>query len=1412
MKRLVLVLLAVVLSVTVFCVPASAKAQTRSLDEIFDAQLGSLDYFHELTPSYMAFRVSRDLYELYRPEDFNEEANEYHYPISAEIYENYLFTLFEVSDATLNAVRLEAGYNEAENTYILNYIGGFGGALPPRQYEGFKDNGDGTYSVFYATINYLYLPDSEYENAEKLDWPFEYEYDGKIYENGPDGYTHIDGVLKSGRVYTVSYNETTGIVRIIAQNNYTEADLPESFDYAEVPAVIRYEMRHDLGVSFDISEEAGLGGTTIRAYKTNEIDAWIEERASDYCTYSITARDNWYDVNPKEPITITFELPEEYERPSVYWYTYYSGDILEATIDRENGTISVEAFEFGNFVVYDRSLLKLNNVFESQTSLLDMYFNIDVSFMEFKLSQDLCDLYKSPYEDYWAPTTVPAADFEKHLYSLFEVSDWQLEELRERCKYNEAEQTYCVYNDGGWGGNLPSREYQGYKNNGDGTYSIYYGKINYLYLPESEYETIELLGWPFEYEYNGKIYENGPDGYYCIDSIEKYGKVYTVSYDEKTGTVRFISQGYYGEADLPEQFDNEQVPYYVNYRMRYDLGLSFEFEEGTFDYNATVNARKYNGMEQFGGYPEGLPTTAENFLLYTVDFSVYPQKEYTVIFDIPEGYEVPAIYVVNEYGKFEEIESTVDKENGKISVKTSYCGEFILYDNYRPDYLLGDVNDDGMIDKYDYVLAKRAILRTYTLNKDQNFAADIDKNQVIDTFDYIYVKRHVMGTYKIPYEYVCNHNYESTVTAPTESEMGYTTHTCTKCDDSYVDTYVRTENGYSYGLEYVLDDYEKTCTITGIGICGDSELVIPSEIDGFTVNRIGGSAFFECDQLISVTLPDSIAYIDSYAFCECYNLESINIPDGVFAIEYATFYECRNLKSITLPDGIAYIEALAFDFCYSLESVNIPDGVTFIGDWAFEGCNKLTSIEIPNSVGSIGYGAFYGCYNLNYAKYNNAYYLGNSTNPYLALIEVTDRSMASYEIHPDTKLICSEAFAYCYNLKEIEIPYGVTRIENIAFLDCTNLISIVIPDSVTYIGPSAFEYCYSLTSVTLPNSIFEISWGMFSNCHSLTSITIPEGVEAISGDAFISCYNLSTIILPKSIAFIDDGAFSECYQLSIYYAGSEDDWNQIYIYDRNVFYIYGIPIHFNSNGPCPHELSAWYFDDEFHWMECSLCEGQVQFEPHNCSVEIVHPTETEEGYRIYTCYSCGHSYVGPYIVYSEGFDYTVNEDGKTCTITGLGKCEDNDLVIPPEIDGYTVTVIYFYAFEGCTQISTVTLPDTEILICSSAFKNCEKMFAIDLGGANSIGFNAFENCGNLTDIILPEGTQSLAAKAFMNCHSLTSISIPVSLTDIFAFTFEGCYRLTDVYYAGSEEEWNQIYLEEEGNKNLLNATIHFNSK
>ena len=166
-----------------------------------------------------------------------------------------------------------------------------------------------------------------------------------------------------------------------------------------------------------------------------------------------------------------------------------------------------------------------------------------------------------------------------------------------------------------------------------------------------------------------------------------------------------------------------------------------------------------------------------------------------------------------------------------------------------------------------------------------------------------------------------------------------------------------------YGdLEYsVLGD--GTVEITGYN--GSAEKVdIPKTIDGKTVTKIGVSAFEDCTNFKSITIPDSVTEIGWNAFSGCKRLISITIPDSVMWIGSCAFQDCARLTSITLPDGVTSIGVHAFSGCTSLTSITIPDGVTSIGWGAFDGCESLTSITIPDSVTEIGDSAFYDCWNL----------------------------------------------------------------------------------------------------------------------------------------------------------------------------------------------------------------------------------------------------------------------------------------------------------------------------------------------------------------------------------------------------------------------------------------------------------------
>ena len=264
------------------------------------------------------------------------------------------------------------------------------------------------------------------------------------------------------------------------------------------------------------------------------------------------------------------------------------------------------------------------------------------------------------------------------------------------------------------------------------------------------------------------------------------------------------------------------------------------------------------------------------------------------------------------------------------------------------------------------------------------------------------------------------------------------------------------------------------------------DLTIPASVTynekSYRVVAIDGCAFFNCPNLTSLSMPNSIKSIGSGAFSNCSGLTSITIPDSVTSIGSEAFKYCSGLTSITIPDNVTRIEEYTFCNCSGLTSAVIGDSITVIGDYAFDGCSALTSVTIGNGVTDIGNYAFQNCPNIETLT------LGNSL-----------------------KSIGWKAFYGCTKLTNVELPNSLTTIRKEAFRDCSGLISIAIPDSVTIIELAAFQGCTGLTNVSFGKALWSIGPNAFDGCIGLTTVTLHEKIADIENKAFYGCTGLTSI-------------------------------------------------------------------------------------------------------------------------------------------------------------------------------------------------------------------------------------------------------------------------------------------------------------
>ena len=636
-----------------------------------------------------------------------------------------------------------------------------------------------------------------------------------------------------------------------------------------------------------------------------------------------------------------------------------------------------------------------------------------------------------------------------------------------------------------------------------------------------------------------------------------------------------------------------------------------------------------------------------------------------------------------------------------------------------------------------------------------------------------------------------------------------------------------------------------------------------------SVISIGLCAFSGCDSLTSVTIPDSITSIGDRVFCNCTSLTSVTIPDSVTSIGSSAFYNtayynnsenwennvlyignhlikakqslsgsyiikegtkciadcafenCTNLTSITIPDSVTSIGDDAFYYCTSLTSVTIPDSVTSIGSSAFSGCTNLTSITIPDSVTSIGDSAFGNCTSLTSVT------IGDGVTSFDGFNFSQYGKLETLTIGSGIKEIPAYYFADMTSLKTVNLSEGLEIIGGYAFSGCTYLETINIPDSVTFVGIEilkntawfnyrgkglivldgwAYGYKGSDENITITfdetvkgiakdtfisqaniiafevdenNSVYSSENGVLFNKNKTELIAypcgktdsefvVPDTVEIIHSDAFNNCSNLRTLVIPDSVTTIGQEAFYNCNYLTsitigkgIKSIGTEAFYCSNNYYNRSVYIT---------------DIEAW----------CKIDFADVQANPL---------------YNYYSYYlRNAYLYINDKLVSN-----IVIPDGITeIKPYAFYNCDNLTSVTL----GDSVTTIGNGAFYNCDSLTRVTLGDSVTTIGNSAFRDCDSLTSVTIpDSVTTIGVYAFYVCDSLTSVTLGDSVTTIGDYAFQSCNNLTSITLSKDLQTIGYYAFDSCSKLRDVFYPGSQEDWDKVNINSDRNYYLTNADL-----
>ena len=574
---------------------------------------------------------------------------------------------------------------------------------------------------------------------------------------------------------------------------------------------------------------------------------------------------------------------------------------------------------------------------------------------------------------------------------------------------------------------------------------------------------------------------------------------------------------------------------------------------------------------------------------------------------------------------------------------------------------------------------------------------------------------------------------------------------------------------YNYnGLYFDIDVTNRTATLTNSGSYGtySGNINIPETFVGaknltYTVTAIGESAFRNCSNLTSVSIPNTVEEIGAYAFYGCTGLTSLAIPDMVEEIGAYAFYGCSGLTAMALPPFLTTIKAYTFYGCSKMTSVTIPSNTTVIESNAFRGCSKLPRVTLPQKLTTIGEQAFYGC-----------------------------TSLATVSMSKALVTLGSEAFRGCSSLAAITLYNKLTTIGSSAFYGCTGLTTVTLTEGLSTIGSNAFYNTTSLQTINLPASLTTIRENAFSGsglktltyaegtttalrtyATELLTVNLPESLTAIADYCFYDCMKLGSIMLPEALETIGTAAFQNCSGLNALTilpaltAIGPDAFAGTGI--TNLVYAEGCTIALRTYATAMTSVTIPKTMSRFAPDVFSGCNNLDNIFISNLEMwNLIFKSQTSIPIPV------------THRIFLNGNLLTALNADFGCEIYNYAFCGCKDLrqvnitnSIPGIGDG---------AFMQCPDLEAVAMGSSTECIGTNAFQGCTQLSAVRLGnGLKVIGKNAFYGCSGLNSLFMGDNVQRIDEGAFQGCYKLPQVKLPATLTTLGASAFRDCYELLE---------------------------------